>query len=890
MSCQEYFERVRNAVDVIKSLGGSIVDNMHLKDELPDREPRGGYNAEQLAGARARIENKTIAYGILVRADRSRYGKLIEEMENDFLKGNNDYPQTPTETYNLLVNYRNYATVNKRNAAQSGLDHVAFVTDGKRQRGDNKQYPHIKCFKCNQFGHYKSDCPEIKEKTGGESGSSQESQAHVSLTTLHVALTVARKEIDPMWILCDSESTVDIFKNKAMLVNIKNTRNPIRLKGLEGQTMDITQEGTLLGYGTVYYNPHVTANVLSFFNMAKRFKSIVYDNKESNIFHVTRDDDTVMEFRPSPEGLYYYDFNNSVLRQRREEDALVINTVEDLRRNYTNKELKKIEEARRLYVIMGRPSKEDFQKMLTSGKMLDNPVVMEDFFNAEKLYGTDLGVIKGKTVRKKPKSVPVDIQSAAVERMNIILAVDIMNFMGLSFLVTVSRNIRFITASMLFDRKKKTIVQALIRVFHLYRGKGHDVTDLNFSEQNQPVHTILGDNEFEAIREDMAILGVAVNITAREEHVPEIERQHRVIKERARAVIQTLPYRSVPRKMRIALIQNVVFWLNNIPKMGQDYSPRDLIFGEKKLNYKTLCRIPFGAYAQVHDDQSVTNTMESRTTGAISLGGTGNIQGTYKFLSLRSGEIIVRRTWTELPVPRDVIERVEELAINEPEYNDADDKNEEEVDEVDDNCDPEIAEEERLIDRNELGESGVIETENEKEENNQIDFNTEHQEQKFEQQEVDEQLNDDEKELTEAGPYDLRPNRIRDFSYRFAFLSVREGLRKFGELGRIAIVEELQLLLNEEVFIFMDSLTDEQKQRALRIHCFLTEKRDGRIKARAVADGRSQKRYLEEETYSPTVRLESIMLCSLIDALEQRYVATIDIKGAFLKAKVPGDL
>jgi len=32
------------------------------------------------------------------------------------------------------------------------------------------------------------------------------------------------------------------------------------------------------------------------------------------------------------------------------------------------------------------------------------------------------------------------------------------------------------------------------------------------------------------------------------------------------------------------------------------------------------------------------------------------------------------------------------------------------------------------------------------------------------------------------------------------------------------------------------------------------------------------------------------MLCSLIDALEQRYVATIDIKGAFLKAKVPDDL
>jgi len=70
----------------------------------------------------------------------------------------------------------------------------------------------------------------------------------------------------------------------------------------------------------------------------------------------------------------------------------------------------------------------------------------------------------------------------------------------------------------------------------------------------------------------------------------------------------------------------------------------------------------------------------------------------------------------------------------------------------------------------------------------------------------------------------------------------------------------------------------------------MTEKRDGRIKARAVVDGQSQTRYSEEETYSPAMKLESIMLCSMIDALEGRYVTTVDIKGAFLKAKVPEDI
>jgi hypothetical protein len=51
-----------------------------------------------------------------------------------------------------------------------------------------------------------------------------------------------------------------------------------------------------------------------------------------------------------------------------------------------------------------------------------------------------------------------------------------------------------------------------------------------------------------------------------------------------------------------------------------------------------------------------------------------------------------------------------------------------------------------------------------------------------------------------------------------------------------------------------------------------------------------QQRYTEEETYSPTVKLESIILNAFIDAHEGRSVATVDNKGAFLKAKVPENL
>jgi hypothetical protein len=305
MSCQEYFERVKNIVEVIKSLGSTLADDMHLEDELPEREPRGGYMDEQKRLAKDRIHDKTIAYGLLVRADRGRYGKLIEEVENDFLKGHDDYPKTPTEAYNLLVNYWNYMTVNNRNFNQ-GLDQVAFVTEGKRQRtdGDTIKFPHIKGFKCGQFGHYKSDCPGKQNQKSGELA--------VTLTTLQVTLVVIKEQIDPMWILCDSESTVDIFKNGKMLTDIGKTRNPIRIKGIDGNIIEVKEEGTLLGYGRVYYHPQVAANMMSFFNMAKRFQSVTYNNRDTDAFRVMRDDRSVMEFVPSKEGLYYYDYNVSI--------------------------------------------------------------------------------------------------------------------------------------------------------------------------------------------------------------------------------------------------------------------------------------------------------------------------------------------------------------------------------------------------------------------------------------------------------------------------------------------------------------------------------------------------------------------------------------------------
>ncbi len=473
MTCQEYFERVRNVVEVIKSLGGTLSSDMHLNDELPVQRAR--HTDEQRKEARERIVEKKVAYGILVHADRGRYGKLIEEIENDYLMGNNNYPKTPTEAYNLLVNYKNYNT-NKRNIP-GGLDQVAFVTEGKRLK-TNKEHPHIQCFKCKKYGHYKSDCPDAGNNTAN-AGSGEQVQV-VTATTLMTRARVLpmhdKESINNMWILCDNESTVDIVKNRSMVTNLRRTKKPIEITGIGGEPTRVHLEGDLLGYGTVYYHPEVTANILSFYNMTKRFKSVVYDNQEKDAFIVTRDDGSVMEFLPSAEGLYHYDFSSSVQRKMEQakqiETALVIKTVEGIQRNFTKKEIEQAESARRLYVIIGRPSPKVFEEMIKGGKIINNTVTIQDYRNAIMMYGEDLGAIKGKTTRTKPEPIKVHLEETPQPK-NIVLSIDVMFFTGLPFLITVSRNIRFITVTLLTDRKKGTLLKAIQQVCRLYQGRGH---------------------------------------------------------------------------------------------------------------------------------------------------------------------------------------------------------------------------------------------------------------------------------------------------------------------------------------------------------------------------------------------------------------------------------
>ncbi len=116
---------------------------------------------------------------------------------------------------------------------------------------------------------------------------------------------------------------------------------------------------------------------------------------------------------------------------------------------------------------------------------------------------------------------------------------------------------------------------------------------------------------------------------------------------------------------------------------------------------------------------------------------------------------------------------------------------------------------------------------------------------------------------------------------------LKKGLKAFGVRGAESVQAELSQIHMRNTFTptKMEDLTPAQCRKAIESLIFLEEKRSGDIKSRMCADGRKQREDIDrEDTASPTVMTESVLITAAIDAEEGWDVAVIDLPGAFLHA------
>ena len=93
----------------------------------------------------------------------------------------------------------------------------------------------------------------------------------------------------------------------------------------------------------------------------------------------------------------------------------------------------------------------------------------------------------------------------------VILAVDMMFVNKIPFSITTSHDIKFNTIKMLGSQTNNVFLASIKQVIKIYSAGGIKVD------------TILADGQFEPIHGDIANLGIHLNTTSQDMHVPEVE-------------------------------------------------------------------------------------------------------------------------------------------------------------------------------------------------------------------------------------------------------------------------------------------------------------------------------------------------------------------------------
>ena len=604
---------------------------------------------------------KVKAMVMFLRSDVNRYGTLQDDLSLSVYKGRDEFPVTITATYDLLqhtagalkikqsfgnrLNRFRFRKNNQRSVTflQTNNPNVSEAVPGN----DGKLYTHITCHNCNTPGHYSNQCPSNKKH---------------KVTLAHFSLTQQKLElIDKNWILLDTCSTVSVFCNKYL---IKDVRDCLPGQGItvvtNGGSETFVQQGTMkLLPLEVHFNPSYIANIISLSDVANlKGARVTMDSSVARVINLHFNGD-IYQFKECADGLYYFDptkSNHSNVMPVTPYPSLV-QTVAQNKLPYSKNDVKGADRARALQQQLGWPSQNAFLNIIKENHIHNSPVTTQDIIRAQQIYGTPAPLIKGTMVRTKPTAVRVNTkplpQQILSKHPSLQLYIDFFYVNKIPFLHTKCSIFGYLTAHGGVGRGLTSIKNIMDKVINLYEARGFHIADIH------------GDNEFDVPSLHDYLAPIIIHIYGRGEHVANIERSNRTVKQKCRTICHALPYRRYTKLMTIMLVDFVLFWLNAIPSHNDNtithISPSNIVKGSPKPDFKYK-HLAFGTYCLVY--VTTNNNMKARSVTAISLSPSNQWGGHY-FMSLTSGKKIHGFKWVELPISNEVVDRVHELANKE---------------------------------------------------------------------------------------------------------------------------------------------------------------------------------------------------------------------------------
>jgi hypothetical protein len=632
--------------------------------------------------------DQAVAMDFISRLDNSKFADLKKTLENNVILNTGKYPKTLNEAYTIANNIKVIASSSGGLKIAEVAEQNVFLTSAARLRethenrnktnqsknktskraNQRKKREPGPCFLCNNGSKHWARGPEClhkkpkpfddkskstsSDKDAGVKESRPErdvpEQQHLTTDNYEVIFTSVKlpkvSSLDSFDVLLDNQCTSNLFHNSKMLKNIRLAGSQKTFTGLGGSLI-VTEVGDSPWFGRVYYHQDAPANVLSFSEMAKAF-SIEWVQDRNMFVVVGGEEDFKLEFQLR-DGLYVCNLREKLTY------SFVTTTLEN-EKKFTKREVFKAREAKELSQLLAYPSPDDLVKLIRNGGIINCPVTAHDVARAIQIYGPDIGSLKGKTKRSKPEIAKIEYVKREVSALQT-LHVDVMFVEGDTYLVSVSKPLGLTQVNHVNTRSLSHIRPALLAQINSYMSNKFVIS------------TLLTDSEgaVKAMKSELNAMGIEVNSAGAGQHVPVIENKIRQIKERIRAVLNTLPF-TLPASM----LKNLVFYsvkcLNMMPcRTRMDMvSPREAFTG-RKIDYRLDLRAAFGDYIQAHlpnvSEQDV-KSLNPRTSGALVVSMTGNLQGSVQAIDLNTMKMITRDKFTILPMPPTVIDYLNRMA------------------------------------------------------------------------------------------------------------------------------------------------------------------------------------------------------------------------------------
>ena len=269
---QSFKHRIGNAVEVVYHCGGSIGEYDKLIDASIKKE---GLDADKVKSSdeefkkiKKKCRDKFTGILMLTLANNGRYGKLKNELENNYTKGKNEYPDSFDKSYSMLY-YRveekkkemprkveedkdeDDGMIFNTHAGESDLEndgegHQLVSTKGDQKKKSQRRttdLSKVQCYKCGKRGHYASspECPLFNKSSDGESDADDLEDDKEGVVEVNVDLgpddfpafnlvslthqNWKGSESKPKHIfndiLLDNQANINMFSNPDLLSNIR---------------------------------------------------------------------------------------------------------------------------------------------------------------------------------------------------------------------------------------------------------------------------------------------------------------------------------------------------------------------------------------------------------------------------------------------------------------------------------------------------------------------------------------------------------------------------------------------------------------------------------------------------------------------------------------------